>query len=125
MLRTAFFQKGRETADGRARQISQPGVNIEDAKRHQAISGPGVSMIQKFHLLCFNHRNFKGCTFTGKGLRVARCVAACGEDYVVIGFDKSSNDRTWTWRKWCELRLTSLRWRKQSATAIFMTSSQA
>ena len=72
MLRTAVLQKGRETTEGRARQISQPGVNNEDAKRHQAISGPVVSIIEKFHLSCFNHRNFNWCTFTGKELRVAR-----------------------------------------------------
>jgi len=99
IIRSSLFLKAGEGSE-RGRFITLPGADAKDAKRHQCAASHITQIIEKFHLDQFGFRNFKGCTVTGRAKKVARFVAASGDESVTIGYDKSSNDRTWNHRKW-------------------------
>jgi len=99
LMRSCLFCKKAEGGD-RARFITMPGSNSSNAKKHQAHAAPLVSMIEKLHEKCFNHRNCKGATSEGKAVRVGHLLQTATKKHIVIGYDKSANDRTWKWADW-------------------------
>jgi len=101
VLRAMLNLKAGEGGE-RGRFITLPGMSNKSAKNHQCASSEIVQLIEAFHQAQFGFRNYKGTTVTGKARKTARMVARCKEGYVCAGFDKSSNDRTWSHREWEE-----------------------
>lgn len=118
VLRSALFLKAGEGSE-RGRFITLPGADARDARRHQCAASHITQIIEKFHLDQFGFRNFKGCTVTGRAKKVARFVAASDNETVTIGYDKSSNDRTWNHRKWEQYENYSMAMAKVLADAYF------
>ncbi len=108
MMRAALFCKSGEISD-RARFITMPGVNASDAAKHQCGTSAITQIMEKFHTDQFGFRNFKGCSLTGKALKVARFIASTPDECVAIGYDKGANDATWTHRKWEQYENYSMR----------------
>lgn len=92
----------------RARFITLPGKSPSDAHYHQAAMSPLVKTLERFQLVCFNHRNTKGLNNDGINQRLGGFATvkdeygtdALAREYVAMGFDKSANDRTWTREEW-------------------------
>jgi len=118
VLRAALFCKSGEISD-RARFITMPGVNASDAAHHQCGTSAITQIMEKFHTDQFGFRNFKGCSLTGKAIKVARFVASTPDDCVTIGFDKGANDATWTHRKWEKYENYSMRMARVLTDAYF------
>lgn len=108
IIRAAVFCKSGE-GGSRARFITMPGVNQADALKHQCGTSAITQIMEKFHTDQFGFRNFKGCSLTGKALKVARFAAHTPDDCVVIGTDKGANDATWTHRKWAKYENCSMK----------------
>jgi hypothetical protein len=124
ILRAAVFCKSGENSE-RARFITMPGVNQEDAKKHQSACSAITQILEKFHTDQFGFRNFKGCTLTGKALKVARFIAHTPDDCVSIGYDKGANDATWTHRKWAKYEEYSMRMAEVLTDAYFDDNTPA
>jgi len=107
ILRAMLNLKAGEGGE-RGRFITLPGASNADAKHHQCASSEIVQLIEAFHQYQFGFRNYKGTTVTGKARKTARMVAHCEDGYVCVGFDKASNDRTWSHRKWFEFETYSM-----------------
>jgi len=118
VMRAAVFCKSGENK-AKARFITMPGTSQEDAKRHQAGCSAITQILEKFHTDQFGFRNFKGCSLTGKALKVARFIALTNDNCVSIGFDKGSNDATWTHRKWAKYEEYSMRMARILTDAYF------
>ena len=118
IVRAALFCKSGEISS-RARFITMPGVNRDDAAKHQCGTSAITQIMEKFHTDQFGFRNFKGCTLTGKALKVARFVANTSDDCVTIGYDKGANDATWTHRKWAKYENYSMKLAAVLADAYF------
>lgn len=101
VLRACVFPKGGEGSP-QTRLITLPGVSAEQAKKHQCASSAIVQTLERFEMDCFGFRKFNGCTISGKALKMARMAAHTSEGYVSEGFDKSTCDRTWDYRKWAK-----------------------
>lgn len=118
ILRAAIFAKSGENST-RARFITMPGVNQADALKHQCASSAITQILEKFHTSQFGFRNFKGCSLTGKAMKVARFIAHTSDKHVSIGYDKSANDATWNHRKWAKYEEYSMKMAKVLTDSYF------
>ena len=123
IMRAAVFAKSGESSS-RARFITMPGVNADDAMKHQCASSAITQILEKFHTDQFGFRNFKGCTLTGKALKVARFAAHTPEGFVAVGYDKGANDATWTHRKWAKYEEYSMKMAAVLTDAYFDDNTQ-
>jgi hypothetical protein len=124
IIRAAVFCKSGEGGN-RARFITMPGVNQADALKHQCGTAAITQIMEKFHTDQFGFRNFKGCSLTGKALKVARFAAHTPDDCVSIGFDKGANDATWTHRKWAKYENCSMQMAAVLTDAYFDDNTPA
>jgi hypothetical protein len=124
IIRAAVFCKSGEGGN-RARFITMPGVNQADALKHQCGTSAITQIMEKFHTDQFGFRNFKGCSLTGKALKVARFAAYTPDDCVAIGFDKGANDATWTHRKWAKYENYSMKMAAVLTDAYFDDNTPA
>lgn len=124
IIRAAVFCKSGEGGD-RARFITMPGVNPTDALKHQCGTSAITQIMEKFQTDQFGFRNFKGCSLTGKALKVARFAAHTPDDCVVIGTDKGANDASWTHRKWAKYENKSMKMAAVLTDAYFDDNTPA
>ncbi len=124
ILRAALFCKSGETSN-RARFITIPGVNTQDAAKHQCGTSAITQVMEKFHTDQFGFRNFKGCSHSGKAVKVGQFVATTPDGCVSIGYDKAKNDATWTHRKWAQYEKYSMKMAAVFTDAYFFDDTPA
>jgi len=124
IIRASVFCKSAEGVP-KARFITMPGVNQADALKHQCGTSAITQIMEKFHTDQFGFRNFKGCSLTGKALKVARFAAHTPADCVAIGTDQGANDATWTHRKWAKYENYSMKMAAKLTDAYFDDNTPA